>query len=77
MDKIQVTIAPKVKVLINEDMLDMLNLIATQNEVCHQNLTLHQQATVAKMLNRTLLIKRRKNGKVSYKIRNGVCWEQN
>ncbi len=75
MDKIQVTITPGVTVLIDTEMLGMLNDINEHSEVYHQNLTLHQQALVAKLTAKTILIKRRKNGKLSYRVRHGVSWQ--
>ena len=72
----RITIAPGVTTLINNEMLELLNYIKTHNEVYHQDLNLHQQALVAKQIAKTALIKRRKNGKLSYRVRNGVNWPQ-
>jgi hypothetical protein len=71
----RVTIAPTVTVMADEDMVEILELVQSQDEVYHQNLSLQQQALVATMTSKALLIKRRKNGKISYRIRPGISWQ--
>lgn len=71
----KVTIAPGVTVLADDEVISMLNYASSYSEIYLDDLNLQQQAIVAKMNNKTLLIKRRKNGKVSYRIRPGISWK--
>jgi len=72
----RIIISPGVTVAADAEMIAMLAHISEHCEISLDELNLQQQEVVAKMTGKALLIKRRKNGKVSYKVRPGVCWNQ-
>jgi hypothetical protein len=70
----RVIISPQVSVYVSDDMLEMLNFIANNSIISLNSTDEKQKKLLKQMLERNLLVRRRKNNEVSYSIRPGINW---
>lgn len=70
----KISISPGVTVWATAEMISMLNYIRDQIEICEHDLDTDQHALIRSMVNRSLLVRRRKNIGTSYQVRSGISW---
>jgi len=71
----KILISKNVRVLVDDTILDLLHLLKEQ-VILHESSLDNSQLTVIKqMLDKNLLIKRRKNGQNTYQLNPGITWE--
>lgn len=70
----KISISPGVTVWATAEMISMLNYIRDQLEISEHDLDNNQHALIRSMVNRSLLVRRRKNIGTSYQVRSGISW---